>query len=247
MVTFMFHIRVKSGCESQALDTLSAIERTSREHPGCINFLWLQHADRPYEFVLVEQWNDAAALEAHKARSPELWESFVPCLDGETSSEELRAVSEMTAPPTDGECSAFVQDWFEKLSRHVDVQELVDMLSPGDIEMVFPERTLSSVDDFRDWYAAIGQEYSQQSHEVERVETETEADGVSLDVSVVWIAQRRSDGSQIRARAGQRWVLERSFSTGRPAIARYRVISFEDLAPGPQGNGSAETFARTQR
>ncbi len=233
MVTFMFHIRVKPGCEARALRTLSTIERESRAHEGCIAFTWLQRNDVPHEFMLFEQWEDEAALEAHKARSPGTWDEFVPCLDGEPYSHSFRSVSAMATPLSEDETRSFVQQWFDKLSAHVDVEDLLPMISSGpDLEIAFPERTLTSHAEFRQWYEGIGNEYSAQAHDVEAVAVRPLEDGgTGLDVTVVWKADRR-DGSSVSARADQSWELRRSFSTGAPEIVKYRVLSLTDTPAG---------------
>lgn len=231
MVTFMFHIRVKPGCETRALQTLSTIERESRSHEGCIAFTWLQRHDVPHEFVLFEQWEDDAALEAHKARLPGNWDEFVPCLDGEPYSHSFRSVSAMAAPPSEDETRSFVQQWFDKLSAHVDVGEILPMISAGpDLEIAFPERTLTSHAEFKEWYEGIGNEYSAQTHDVEAVTVQPLEDSrTGLDVTVVWKADRRG-GSSVSARARQSWQVGRSFATGAPEIVKYRVVSLADTS-----------------
>lgn len=233
MVTYMFHIRVKPGCETQALQTLSTIERESRNHEGCISFSWLQRDDSPYDLVLFEQWEDEAALEAHKARSPVNWDDFVPCLDGEPYSHQLRSVSALAVPPDEEETRAFVQEWFDRLSAHVEVDALLPMVSSDpDLEIVFPERTLRNHDEFRDWYAGIGRLFSDQTHDVEAVDVQRLDDNTTaVEVTVVWKADRR-DGSSVSARASQSWALRRSFASGAPQIVTYRVLSLSDTGAG---------------
>lgn len=45
---------------------------------------------------------------------------------------------------------SFVHEWFDLLSSHAPVEELLPMVSGDALEMVFPERTLRSHADFRD-------------------------------------------------------------------------------------------------
>jgi len=42
------------------------------------------------------------------------------------------------------------------LSKHVSVDRMTEFLAPDGVEMVFPERTLHGIEDFRDWYAVVG-------------------------------------------------------------------------------------------
>lgn len=47
----------------------------TRAEPGCIGYELFVRADRPNEFVTVEHWRDAAAVEAHMA-SPHVARAF---------------------------------------------------------------------------------------------------------------------------------------------------------------------------
>lgn len=102
------------------------------------------------------------------------------------------------------------------------------MVSGGDLEMVFPERTLRSLDDFRDWYRVVGETYSNQVHVVEELDSAPSGDGQDLAVTVVWRAVRRADAGPVAVRARQSWHLATS-GNGHPVITRYRVESMVDL------------------
>lgn len=123
---------------------------------------------------------------------------------------------------------SFVHEWFDLLSAHAPVEKLLPMVSGGELEMVFPERTLRSHDDFRDWYRVVGLTYADQDHVVEGVDVAPSSDGADLSVTVVWSAKQLSDGSQVRVRVHQDWHLMTS-DTGRPVITKYRVGGFQDL------------------
>lgn len=53
---------------AELLEPLTALERTSRAEPGCIAYRVFPDMDRADRFVLVEEWSDRAALEAHNAQ-----------------------------------------------------------------------------------------------------------------------------------------------------------------------------------
>src|SRR5262245_14387455 len=69
MITIFFSVTVKP-------ERLRETEALAREMPastkakgqGCIAYTFFRRADHPHDFVLYEQWRDAAALGAHIAR-----------------------------------------------------------------------------------------------------------------------------------------------------------------------------------
>jgi hypothetical protein len=123
---------------------------------------------------------------------------------------------------------SFVHEWFDLLSAHAPVEKLLPMVSAGELEMVFPERTLRSHADFRDWYRVVGLTYADQDHTIEGLEETPAADGLDLAVTVVWQAKQLSDGKRVRVRVHQEWHLMTS-ETSQPVITKYRVGAFQDL------------------
>ncbi|MDQ1531572.1 MAG: hypothetical protein QOE37_1677 [Microbacteriaceae bacterium] len=53
---------------AELLERLVALARASHADPGCIVYRVFQDRDRADRFVLVEDWSDQAALEAHNAQ-----------------------------------------------------------------------------------------------------------------------------------------------------------------------------------
>jgi quinol monooxygenase YgiN len=53
---------------AELLEHLVALERASRADPGCIAYRVFRDEDRADRFVLVEEWSDEDALEAHNAQ-----------------------------------------------------------------------------------------------------------------------------------------------------------------------------------
>jgi quinol monooxygenase YgiN len=53
---------------TELLDQLLTLQRASRADPGCITYRVLRDMDQPDRFVLVEEWSDQGALEAHNAQ-----------------------------------------------------------------------------------------------------------------------------------------------------------------------------------
>ena len=65
---------------------------------------------------------------------------------------------------TRSDIDAFVETWFEGLNRHIDVEQMLSMVSTEGLEMVFPETTIRGQDDFRRWYSAVGASFTAQQH-----------------------------------------------------------------------------------
>jgi hypothetical protein len=122
---------------------------------------------------------------------------------------------------------AFADAWFDRLSRHVPVEELLPMISDSDLEMIFPDATLSDHGQVRTWYAEIGRTYGEQSHVVERFAVRPGGEGADVDLSVVWRARKVADGDWVAFRAGQVWHVARE--SGEPVIQRYRVVSLDPI------------------
>lgn len=116
----------------------------------------------------------------------------------------------------------FVQQWFDLLSKHERVESLLSLVSEQELEMVFPPDVLRSHEDFRPWYKAVGEANRDQSHTVERLETQRHGDTVDVQVTVVWQTTQTADDVTIRRRAQQRWRL-RELPGGRLVIVNYQV------------------------
>jgi quinol monooxygenase YgiN len=55
----------KPGRGAELLDRLVALRRASLADQGCIAYRLFRDEENPDRFVLVEEWSDAGALEAH--------------------------------------------------------------------------------------------------------------------------------------------------------------------------------------
>jgi hypothetical protein len=119
--------------------------------------------------------------------------------------------------------SAFAAQWFTYLDRHAPADQLAGCLSDDDLVMVFPERTLRSVADFRDWYRTVCDLYADETHEIEQVTPTATGDRIDVAVVVVWRATQTSDGSRLAMRAKQTWRLSRTGSDQGLVITEYRV------------------------
>ncbi|WP_203827805.1 hypothetical protein [Actinoplanes palleronii] len=117
--------------------------------------------------------------------------------------------------------SAFTASWFAGLDRHAPSEELENSLSTTTLEMVFPERTLRSIAEFRDWYTGVCLAYTAEEHTVEQVDITSADDDIEVTVVVLWRATRTSDDTRLAMRARQTWRLARAGTSF--VITLYRV------------------------
>lgn len=103
----------------------------------------------------------------------------------------------------------FCQKWFDDLSNRAPVQQLLPRLATQGLEIAFPERTLFHHNDFVDWYAAVGDQFTDQEHVLERLDVEDHGSVLDLDLTVVWKATHLQDGSRTAFRIDQRWTLRK--------------------------------------
>lgn len=66
MFTLVVHLTIKEGLESAFREVAAKISKvTNEQDKGCIAYHYLQNTDNPREFVVYEQWEDDASLDAH--------------------------------------------------------------------------------------------------------------------------------------------------------------------------------------
>lgn len=89
MLSFMLNLKVKTGNEQKAIEALSEIDRQANVHEGCVSFAWYQHKNEPLKFSMVECWENQESLDKHIPQILDIWNDFLPCLDGDVVSTEL--------------------------------------------------------------------------------------------------------------------------------------------------------------
>ncbi|MGA8429850.1 MAG: putative quinol monooxygenase [Candidatus Sulfotelmatobacter sp.] len=67
MVVLAVTWMAKVGHEADVAAVLEKLSEQSRKEPGCSMFLGHRHKTEPRRFFIYEQYNDDAALEAHRA------------------------------------------------------------------------------------------------------------------------------------------------------------------------------------
>jgi len=83
----------------------------------------------------------------------------------------------------------FVADWYRKLDRHVTLDELLPMVSSGDLTMKFPEATLRDRSEFARWYDTVTHKFFDEAHTVKQVVVHRNGGDAQLDVLVNWQAR----------------------------------------------------------
>jgi hypothetical protein len=135
------------------------------------------------------------------------------------------------APLTQAEVQAFAEDWYRKLDVHAPLEEFVPLLSDSELEMVFPEATVTGFEGFKGWYERVIGIFFDEVHtvkEVRMIET-----GVQSQVKVVvkWEASVWNPPAPYSDRiildAYQTWEVKRSPESGKVMITRYVVDSLE--------------------
>ena len=69
-----------AGRRSELVAALEADQRASTGQPGCLRYSFAAAIDEPDHFVLVSEWSDPAAFEAHYASTE--FENFQRALNG---------------------------------------------------------------------------------------------------------------------------------------------------------------------
>jgi hypothetical protein len=122
----------------------------------------------------------------------------------------------------------FVRAWYRKLDVHAPTQELVAMLNPNGLKMIFPEATLEGMDKFIGWYEGVIRIFFDEAHRVSAVEVGCpEGDRYPVKVVVEWKASRwkppAPNSERIECDAYQSWVVTPTGPNGGPQIVSYTV------------------------
>lgn len=67
MFVLLVQFTVKPGTEEQVKDFMRKMEENTRREPGCRLYIGCQSNTNPRRFTFYEQYDDEAALEAHRA------------------------------------------------------------------------------------------------------------------------------------------------------------------------------------
>jgi quinol monooxygenase YgiN len=67
MIVLVVNYRVKPGTEELAKEYIRKMQQNTRQESGCRLYMGHQSLEDPRQFCLYEQYDDQAALDAHRA------------------------------------------------------------------------------------------------------------------------------------------------------------------------------------
>lgn len=67
MICLDVQVKVKPGTEDGAVENFRLLQAASRKEPGCRMYIVHQRLDDPGSFLIYEQYDDEAALDAHRS------------------------------------------------------------------------------------------------------------------------------------------------------------------------------------
>lgn len=126
-----------------------------------------------------------------------------------------------------------IYTWFKKLTDHAPVDEMLAMLNVDSLQMKFPEATLTSEQQFRDWYTTVTNKFFDQVHELKMLDVALDGDVATVELVVNWQARTWEPPAGYSGWEGvyahQSWTVAISDKTGIPAITTYDVHTFEPM------------------
>lgn len=133
---------------------------------------------------------------------------------------------------TELEVKYLVYYWFKKLTDHAPVEDLIAMLNEKSLEMRFPEATLISINDFKDWYKTVIYKFFDQVHELKMLDIVIDNNQALVHLIVNWQArnwqapQGYSEWQSVYAH--QKWLVDKN-AQGQLVITKYIVEKFDPM------------------
>lgn len=136
-------------------------------------------------------------------------------------------------PLTDWEVKTLVFEWFRRITIKVPVETVLPMLSSEHLEMRFPDSTITSYDDFKQWYATVTHQFFNQVHEIKTLDIRIDGAKAIVNLVVNWQAETWTPPEARSKREGfyiyQNWIVRRDSKSEQAVIERYEVGEFEDM------------------
>lgn len=135
------------------------------------------------------------------------------------------------APLTADEIKEMATAWYQKLDVHAPMVEILPMLADEELEMVFPESTVTGWAGFEGWYQRVIRIFFDEVHTLKEVTSVIDGDQAEVKVVVQWEASMwdppAANSARIKCDAFQRWIMKRSPVTGKPMVVTYIVDGLE--------------------
>ncbi len=138
------------------------------------------------------------------------------------------------APLTEAEVREFVVGWYRKLDVHAPTDEVVPLVAEQGLEMRFPEATLRTPAEFRQWYDTVTRRFFDEVHEMKELSVDVSSpDAANVKLVVNWQAHIWDPPAPKSVWLGfdayQTWVVKRSQTTGKPVVATYIVDKLDPM------------------
>jgi hypothetical protein len=131
------------------------------------------------------------------------------------------------------EVNELVYRWYKKLDVHAPVAEVVPLLASENLEMVFPEATLTSIDEFKEWYQRVTHLFFDEVHDLKMLNIDIEGDTARVKLVVNWQARIWNPPAARTKWLGfdavQTWIVKRDRKTGNAVIAAYAVDALDPM------------------
>ena len=69
MLILAVRVTIKAGHEDEVIDPLRRLQAETLREPGCILYVVQRSRENPRRYLIYEQYQDQAALDAHRATS----------------------------------------------------------------------------------------------------------------------------------------------------------------------------------
>ena len=123
----------------------------------------------------------------------------------------------------------FAKVWYRKLDVHAPMVELLPMLADKELEMVFPEATVTGWAGFEGWFQRVIRIFFDEVHTVKVAEPVINGDTADVKVVVQWEASvwnpPAANSARIVCDAFQTWVVK--ILNGNLVITKYVVDGLE--------------------
>lgn len=136
-----------------------------------------------------------------------------------------------SATLTPEEIQELAETWFRGLNEHWPMVRMLALLAREDLKMVFPEATLTSLEEFETWYGGVIRTFFDQDHIINSIRSDVRGDEAVVKLTVTWKARQwnppAATSERILMDADQTWTVRRSAQTGKPVIVSYAVDKLE--------------------